>query len=34
VEGLAYNTLEDLGEALLKPLDQICTSCWTDIYRV
>ncbi|MBU0687230.1 MAG: amidophosphoribosyltransferase [Candidatus Margulisbacteria bacterium] len=34
VEGLAYNTLEDLGKALGKPLDQICTSCWTDEYRV
>ncbi len=34
VDGLAYNTLEDLGKALGKPLDQICTSCWTDKYRV
>ena len=34
VDGLAYNTLEDLGEALGRPLDQICTSCWTDNYRV
>jgi len=34
VDGLAFNTLEDLGEALGKPLDQICTSCWTDVNRV
>jgi len=34
VDGLAYNTLEDLGKALGRPLDQICTSCWTDEYRV
>ncbi|MBU0672491.1 MAG: amidophosphoribosyltransferase [Candidatus Margulisbacteria bacterium] len=34
VDGLAYNTLEDLGQAIGKPLDQICTSCWTDKYRV
>lgn len=34
VDGLAYNTLEDLGEALGRPLDQLCLSCWTDEYRV
>ena len=34
VDGLAYNTLEDLGQALGRPLDQICTSGWTDVYRV
>jgi amidophosphoribosyltransferase len=34
VDGLAYNTLEDLGKALGRPLDQICVSCWTDKYRV
>jgi amidophosphoribosyltransferase len=34
VDGLAYNTLEDLGKALGRPLDQICVSCWTDVYRV
>ncbi len=34
VDSLAYNTLEDLGEALGRPLDQICTSCWTDKYKV
>ena len=34
VDGLAYNTLEDVGEALGRPLDQICVSCWTDKYRV
>jgi amidophosphoribosyltransferase len=34
LDGLAFNTLEDLGQALGRPLDQICTSCWTDIYRV
>ncbi|MFH1683989.1 MAG: amidophosphoribosyltransferase [Candidatus Margulisiibacteriota bacterium] len=34
VDSLGYSTLEDLGQALGKPLDQICTSCWTDKYRV
>jgi len=34
VDGLAYNTLEDLGKALGRPLDQICVSCWNDVYRV
>jgi len=34
VDSLGYNTLEDLGKALGFPLDQICTSCWTDVYRV
>lgn len=33
-DGLAYNTLEDLGKALGRPLDQLCVSCWTDVYRV
>jgi amidophosphoribosyltransferase len=34
VNGLAYNTLEDLGKALGRPLDHICVSCWDDVYRV
>ncbi|NQU16470.1 MAG: amidophosphoribosyltransferase [Candidatus Saganbacteria bacterium] len=34
VDSLAYNTLDDLGQALGFPLDQICTSCWTDKYKV
>jgi amidophosphoribosyltransferase len=34
VDGLAFNTLEDIGQAIGKPLDQICTSCWTDEYKV
>ncbi|NQT30693.1 MAG: amidophosphoribosyltransferase [Candidatus Saganbacteria bacterium] len=34
VDGLAFNTLEDLGKALGKPLCQLCTSCWTDEYKV
>ncbi|MFC1510931.1 amidophosphoribosyltransferase [Candidatus Margulisiibacteriota bacterium] len=34
VDGLAYNTLEDLGQALGRPLDQICVSCWSDKNRV
>ena len=34
VDSLAYNTLEDVGKALGRPLDQICVSCWTDKYRV
>jgi len=34
VDGLAFNTLEDLEAAIGKPLDQLCLSCWTDVYRV
>lgn len=34
VDGLAYNTLDDLSQAIGKPLDQLCLSCWTDKYRV
>lgn len=34
VDGLAYNTLEDIEKAIGKPLDQLCVSCWTDVYRV
>ncbi len=34
VDGLAYNTLDDLEQAIGKPLDQLCTSCWTDVYKV
>ena len=34
VDGLAFNTLADLEKAIGKPLDQLCLSCWTDVYRV
>ncbi|MBU0501946.1 MAG: amidophosphoribosyltransferase, partial [Candidatus Margulisbacteria bacterium] len=34
VDSLAYCVLEDLSEAIGKPLDQLCLSCWTDKYRV
>ncbi|MDD5382380.1 MAG: amidophosphoribosyltransferase [Candidatus Margulisbacteria bacterium] len=34
VDGLAYATLEDLEKSIGKPLDQLCLSCWTDVYRV
>lgn len=34
VDGLAYNTLEDLEKSIGKPLDQLCVSCWTDVYKV
>jgi amidophosphoribosyltransferase len=34
VDGLAFNTMQDLSQALGKPLDQICISCWEDVYRV
>lgn len=34
VDGLAYNTLEDLEKAIGKPISQLCTSCWTDVYKV
>lgn len=34
VDGLAYNTLEDIESSIGKPLNQICVSCWNDIYRV
>jgi amidophosphoribosyltransferase len=33
VDGLAFNVLEDLGLAIGKPLEQLCTSCWTDVYK-
>jgi hypothetical protein len=31
---LAFNTVEDLSQAIGKPLDQLCLSCWNDVYRV
>jgi amidophosphoribosyltransferase len=34
VDGLAYATLEDLERSIGKPLDQLCLSCWTDVYKV
>lgn len=34
VDSLAYNSLEDLEKSIGKPLDQLCLSCWTDVYRV
>ncbi|MFH1386266.1 MAG: amidophosphoribosyltransferase [bacterium] len=34
VDGLAFNTIEDIGKSIGKPLDQLCLSCWTDVYRV
>ena len=34
VDGLAFAALEDLGKAIGKPLEQLCLSCWTDVYRV
>ncbi|MBN3032722.1 MAG: amidophosphoribosyltransferase [Candidatus Saganbacteria bacterium] len=34
VDGLAYATLEDLEKSIGKPLEQLCTSCWTDVYKV
>jgi amidophosphoribosyltransferase len=34
VDGLAYNTLEDISSSINKPLDQLCVSCWTDVYKV
>lgn len=34
VDGLAYNTLEDLEKSIGKPIDQLCVSCWTDVYKV
>ena len=34
VDSLAYCKLEDLSEAIGKPLDQLCLSCWTDKYKV
>ncbi|MCX5751555.1 MAG: amidophosphoribosyltransferase [Candidatus Saganbacteria bacterium] len=33
-DGLGYATIEDLGQAIGKPLDQLCLSCWTDVYKV
>ncbi|MDI6731496.1 MAG: hypothetical protein QME05_02805 [Candidatus Margulisbacteria bacterium] len=34
LDGLAFNTLDDLSAALGKPLCDLCTSCWTDQYKV
>ena len=34
VDTLAFNTIEDLSQATGKPLEQLCLSCWTDVYRV
>ena len=34
VDTLAFATLEDLEKAIGKPLDQLCLSCWTDVFRV
>ena len=34
VDSLAFNTPEDLGKAIGRPLDQICYSCVSDEYRV
>jgi len=33
VDSLAYNTLEDMAAAIGKPLSDLCTSCWTDVYK-
>ena len=33
VDSLGYNTLEDLAKALGKPLENLCVSCWTDVYK-
>jgi amidophosphoribosyltransferase len=34
LDGLAFNTVEDIEQAIGKPKEQLCLSCWTDIYRV
>jgi amidophosphoribosyltransferase len=34
LDGLGFNTLEDLETSIGKPLNQLCLSCWTDAYRV
>jgi len=33
VDSLYYNTIEDVASSIGKPLDELCTSCWTDKYR-
>ncbi|MFA4967830.1 MAG: amidophosphoribosyltransferase, partial [Candidatus Margulisiibacteriota bacterium] len=32
VDTLAYATIEDVSLAIGKPVEQLCTSCWTDVY--
>lgn len=34
VDSLAYCTLEDIEKAIGKPKEQLCLSCWTDVYKV
>lgn len=34
VDGLAFNTIEDIEASIGKPRSQLCLSCWTDNYRV
>jgi amidophosphoribosyltransferase len=34
LDSLAFNLLDDLSQAIGKPLEQLCTSCWTDVYKV
>ncbi|MFA6431671.1 MAG: amidophosphoribosyltransferase [Candidatus Margulisiibacteriota bacterium] len=34
LDSLSFATLDDISAAVGKPLDQICTSCWTDVYKV
>ncbi len=34
VDGLGFATIEDLSSSIGKPPEQLCLSCWNDIYRV
>lgn len=34
LDGLTFASVEDLSQAIGKPLEQLCTSCWTDVYKV
>jgi amidophosphoribosyltransferase len=33
VDSLYYNTIEDVAAAIGKPQKDLCTSCWTDVYK-
>ncbi|KAF0133401.1 MAG: amidophosphoribosyltransferase [Candidatus Saganbacteria bacterium] len=34
IDSLAYATIEDVAEAIGKPIKDLCLSCWTDQYKV
>ncbi len=34
VDGLGFATIDDLESSIGKPREQLCLSCWNDVYRV